>query len=100
MHKSRIPATECNSCMQFIGTLPVISLDELEIGVYFMQICLTRFEPKMCNIYDILEQNNGGQTNNYLEHYNRCLNEQFANAHPNFFGFIARIKNAELDYTI
>ncbi|KAF0990259.1 hypothetical protein HZS_3560 [Henneguya salminicola] len=42
----------------------------------------------------------GGQTNNYLERYNRHLNEHFVNAHPNLFDFIAGIQKDEFDYTM
>ncbi|KAF0987000.1 hypothetical protein HZS_4879 [Henneguya salminicola] len=75
MHKYGIPAAERNSCLQFIGVLSVIPIDELEIGLahiqqnalqesnewpffwfYFKRTWLTRFEPKMWNIYAISER--------------------------------------------
>ncbi|KAF0990086.1 hypothetical protein HZS_2603 [Henneguya salminicola] len=119
MQKYGIPAAERNSCMQFIGVLSVIPIDELEIRVayiqqnalhesnkcpffysYFKTTWLTRFEPKMCNIYAISERDIRGRTNTYLDRYNRHLNEHFANAHPNLFGFIAGIQKEEFDYTM
>ncbi|KAF0990239.1 hypothetical protein HZS_5417 [Henneguya salminicola] len=37
MQKYGIPAAERNSCMQFIGVLSVIPIDELQIGLACIQ---------------------------------------------------------------
>ncbi|KAF0986165.1 hypothetical protein HZS_5231 [Henneguya salminicola] len=37
MQKYKIPEAERNSCMQFIGVLYVIPIDELEIGLAYIQ---------------------------------------------------------------
>ncbi|KAF0989591.1 hypothetical protein HZS_4204 [Henneguya salminicola] len=97
MQKYGIPAVERNSCMQFIRVLSVIPIDELEIG---LATWFPRFEPKMWNIYDISKGYIRVRTNNYLERYNRHLNENFANTHPNLFGFIAGIQKDGFDYTM
>ncbi|KAF1741929.1 hypothetical protein MXB_4758 [Myxobolus squamalis] len=54
----------------------------------------------MWNIYDILANSIWRRTNNYLERYNCNLDEQFVNAYPNLFTFIAGIQKVDIDYTM
>ncbi|KAF1741278.1 hypothetical protein MXB_3611 [Myxobolus squamalis] len=80
IQKPGIPAAELDSCMQLIDVLL------LEIGVAYIQ------KNVLCDIR--------GRTNNYLERCNLHFNEQFANAHPNLFSFIAGIQKDKFDYTM
>ncbi|KAF1744448.1 hypothetical protein MXB_1398, partial [Myxobolus squamalis] len=86
MQKFGIHAAKHDSCMQYIGVLS--------------RTWITRFEPKMLNIYDISERDIRWRTKTYLERYNCDLNEQFENVHANHFCFIAGIQMFEFDYTM
>ncbi|KAF1740834.1 hypothetical protein MXB_4452 [Myxobolus squamalis] len=67
---------------------------------YFKRTWIMQFEPPMSNIYDISECDIKGRTNNYLECYNRHLNEKFENSHPKLLGNISRIQKDQFYYTM
>ena len=66
---------------------------------YFSTTWITRFNPRLWSIHKIDDEQISGRTNNWLERYNRILNEQFANPHPNIFTFLSTLQNEENYYT-
>jgi len=67
---------------------------------YFKRTWMRKYPPQLWNIHGLDNHGVITRTNNPLERYNRRLNEQFGNAHPNLVRFVAAIRSEENLYSM